>query len=738
MNIHNNAVLNNMFVIVVLAITLCTNVHAFADDPLPPVFHGLKGIDLGNGPIRVTEGDTLFLIPIVTDPNPDGSGLPLTFEMIFVPSEMFGLFYQVNEDMTLGEQILGGGLTEITHPQGAIAFVPHSPSTSFPVANHTRVTNAYGLSTEWFLTIVIDRINHPPTAVSKTTTYLSTSPFCPSQLTYNDVYGDPLTIHFVTLPQHGQLYYEEIHPDKLITPGVTLQSPTIHLYYVNPNVGPDPEIEPGIYPGIDSFSYYVTDGEFDSNIAVHTIDLRQVEHPADGSLLPTRIEAVQNEAYVEFPLIVVPTTYNNPELFVVMITEVPERGRVQFHIPGSPLWLTINTPIPSPGVMLPVPVIDDQGNATFWLRYLPNGEGPTLPDDPSMRMRFSVSGPEWSFNHTTGMTILPINCSEGFVPNGCCHAGCYSTACDDNSCEDFCDPLDGASLYLLGDQQHVELGEFSEFNQVFNHGTVEMWFRTDRTDSTMSLLHLQSGLWTVKAQLNCAGNAYAPGYVTLQRKWAGSVTRNRTSIYALPEIFDHHWHHFAWRVDAQSDLMELYIDGVLRQPEMVDNAAASPTVGSLKGTLLLGAANVQGERNDYFIGQLDEVRFWSVPRTPEEILADLNSVVDPATPDLHSYWRLDEGAGEVAANLGGSGPAEAAVLNGSWWAQTVPCDVPPPACPADITGSGSVDVDDLLAVVGAWGSCPPPGDKCPADIVKDGAVNVDDLLAVISAWGPCP
>ncbi|MCI0629246.1 MAG: hypothetical protein L0Y44_01155 [Phycisphaerales bacterium] len=63
----------------------------------------------------------------------------------------------------------------------------------------------------------------------------------------------------------------------------------------------------------------------------------------------------------------------------------------------------------------------------------------------------------------------------------------------------------------------------------------------------------------------------------------------------------------------------------------------------------------------------------------------------------------------------------------------------PCGCPTDVSGDGVVNVDDLLAVISAWGSCPPG--SCPADIAPpggDGVVNVDDLLAVISAWGACP
>ena len=61
------------------------------------------------------------------------------------------------------------------------------------------------------------------------------------------------------------------------------------------------------------------------------------------------------------------------------------------------------------------------------------------------------------------------------------------------------------------------------------------------------------------------------------------------------------------------------------------------------------------------------------------------------------------------------------------------CSVLP--CPADITGNGAVNTDDLLSVINHWGPCPAP---CPADITGNGVVNTDDLLSVINHWGPCP
>ena len=54
---------------------------------------------------------------------------------------------------------------------------------------------------------------------------------------------------------------------------------------------------------------------------------------------------------------------------------------------------------------------------------------------------------------------------------------------------------------------------------------------------------------------------------------------------------------------------------------------------------------------------------------------------------------------------------------------------------ADIDGAGSVNVTDLLAVIGAWGPCQAPPVPCAADLNGDGSVNVSDLLMIIANWG---
>jgi hypothetical protein len=51
-----------------------------------------------------------------------------------------------------------------------------------------------------------------------------------------------------------------------------------------------------------------------------------------------------------------------------------------------------------------------------------------------------------------------------------------------------------------------------------------------------------------------------------------------------------------------------------------------------------------------------------------------------------------------------------------------------PGIPGDADGDGFVNVDDIVAVVLAWGPCPPP---CPEDLDGSGAVDIDDIVIVV-------
>lgn len=52
----------------------------------------------------------------------------------------------------------------------------------------------------------------------------------------------------------------------------------------------------------------------------------------------------------------------------------------------------------------------------------------------------------------------------------------------------------------------------------------------------------------------------------------------------------------------------------------------------------------------------------------------------------------------------------------------------------DANGDDLVNVDDLLSVINAWGTCAPLGAGCAGDVNGTGFVDVDDVLLVINNW----
>ena len=75
--------------------------------------------------------------------------------------------------------------------------------------------------------------------------------------------------------------------------------------------------------------------------------------------------------------------------------------------------------------------------------------------------------------------------------------------------------------------------------------------------------------------------------------------------------------------------------------------------------------------------------------------------------------------------LGFGFPATTYMDNLSWNTALV-------ACEGDTNDDGVVDVEDLVAVILAWGTA-----DANADVDGNGIVDVVDLTTVILAWGNC-
>jgi Concanavalin A-like lectin/glucanases superfamily len=83
----------------------------------------------------------------------------------------------------------------------------------------------------------------------------------------------------------------------------------------------------------------------------------------------------------------------------------------------------------------------------------------------------------------------------------------------------------------------------------------------------------------------------------------------------------------------------LYVDGVLAASRLAVTASQFNYDTAFR--LGYGYIGPEGALT-YFAGVLDEVRVWSVERSPTELAAGRRQSIDPATPGLQGYWKLDE------------------------------------------------------------------------------------------------
>ncbi len=118
------------------------------------------------------------------------------------------------------------------------------------------------------------------------------------------------------------------------------------------------------------------------------------------------------------------------------------------------------------------------------------------------------------------------------------------------------------------------------------------------------------------------------------------------------------WVHLAATYDGAQ--MSIYIDGVLaaRKPFDEDIIATGEAL-EIAARAAIGAVSVDGT--------IDEVRLWNVARSAEEIRDFMRcSLSAPFPPGLIAYYRLDEGAGDVAHDATSNGLHAELVGHPAW------------------------------------------------------------------------
>lgn len=217
---------------------------------------------------------------------------------------------------------------------------------------------------------------------------------------------------------------------------------------------------------------------------------------------------------------------------------------------------------------------------------------------------------------------------------------------------------DGQWLHFDGANDYVEVPAHPSFNlQTF---TVETWARPDPTSGPGALFirtnasgHNELLIW-----LQSASSIYA--YVN-----------NAEYRFSFPgqNFRDETWRHFAVTYDGAT--VRAYVNGT----PSTNLYYASTTLAFDNSNIRIGADYdaFNGPPDDFFEGDMDEMRVWNVAKSEVEIQQLMTASLNGTEPGLVAYWRFDEAGGQVLNDLTpnrnhgrlGSGPT--ADINDPTW-----------------------------------------------------------------------
>ncbi len=200
------------------------------------------------------------------------------------------------------------------------------------------------------------------------------------------------------------------------------------------------------------------------------------------------------------------------------------------------------------------------------------------------------------------------------------------------------------ALQLDGSKDYLTLPSFDlNFAQPF---TIEAWVYHSDLRAWTSLFDLGNGQGTGAAADDILIGRDGSTSDLLVRVYRGAslVTQLKAPGFLALET----WQHFALTMSAAATdgtaLFSIYRNGVLIKS---DRGSAPSNVTRTK--CYVGKCN--WDKTIFLRGRLAEVRFWSVARSQDEILAGMYARLDAETANLFAYYPLDEQSGTQAKDV---------------------------------------------------------------------------------------
>ena len=303
------------------------------------------------------------------------------------------------------------------------------------------------------------------------------------------------------------------------------------------------------------------------------------------------------------------------------------------------------------------------------------------------------------------------DCNLNFVPDECDVASGASADCQDDGIPDECQ-LALAPSYRWDDERWEG---WPGYSTTYSDGAYTAWLHSFTTTAE------RTNITHVDMQVS----AFAVGENMLICVWSDPNGDGNPSdaqvLSSLPVQVDEA---MAWEV-VRFDVpdVDLEFDGV---PFFVGGVMGNPGVSAL----MIDFAPPHFYGVSWIVGRDTPID----PNNLSEEAVEFALIEDSFPGNYVVQAVADTGLGEADCNQNGVPDAcdlssgESVDMN----ANLIPDEC---ECLGDIDATGSVNFDDLLAVLSVWGNCPA---RCDEDLDADGQVGFTDLLLVLSFWGSCP
>jgi glucose/arabinose dehydrogenase len=187
-------------------------------------------------------------------------------------------------------------------------------------------------------------------------------------------------------------------------------------------------------------------------------------------------------------------------------------------------------------------------------------------------------------------------------------------------------------------------------------------------------------------------------------------------------VIDGLWHHVA--ASRNNGQCKLYVDGDV----VAQAACAAPIVYEYGNDFNIGRHGVEDNDRYNFNGAIDEVRFWSTPRTDADVLAFHSSQLPGSgVTGLLAYYKAEEGTGTTANDSSSTQTHKLTLGNGATWTAGAPLSTPPATTPvAQFTDTFTGTVIDAAKwqVVGT-----------AARTAQNGVLTVTPVATGTGTWG---